>query len=350
MVDLKQLLISHYEQYPQMEIRDAIKFLHQSCMGPGHLIVDEEAAMRRLEAEWNTLPDNCPVEIGTPIGNDLFRLNLKHCKAISLSTKTLFSMFNQTAKTWISNRKTLEESLELIYTLPFPKEKIRQALLEYREAGCPMVSHSEEYRSCYSPSYRNVRREFVSLLPILCSIDSLLKNNEFIRVAIDGPCASGKSTLGRMLSDLYHCPLISMDDFFLRPEQRTEVRLAEPGGNVDYDRFDQQVLTPLCQHKAFSYRPWDCHLQSFAAPQQIPAAPLTIVEGSYSLRPDFRDRYHLRIWAEASPEVRQQRLLDRDGPEMLERFRNLWIPMEDLYFSSCNVKECCHLVWDGNIQ
>ena len=71
MVDLKQLLISHYEQYPQMEIRDAIKFLHQSCMGPGHLIVDEDAAMRRLEAEWNTLPDNCSTEMGTPIGNGL---------------------------------------------------------------------------------------------------------------------------------------------------------------------------------------------------------------------------------------------------------------------------------------
>jgi len=350
MNDLKQLLKVHYEQFPQMEIQDAAKFLHQSYMGPGHLIYDKEAALHRLESEWDALSDDYSSEVGIPIGNRLFRLNLNYCKVNSLSARTLFSMFSQTAKTWNPDRALLEKSLDLLYSIPFPEKEVQLFLQEYRTAGCPMVSHSEKYRSCYRPAYRIVHMEYVSLLPILSSIDKLLENEEFVMVAIDGPCASGKSTLGKKLSELYHCPLISMDDFFLRPEQRTPSRLAEPGGNVDYERFDQEVLTPFSQHKPLSYRPWDCHRQSFAPSRQIPPSQLAIVEGSYSLHPDLRDRYHLRIWVEASSKVRQQRLLLRDGPEMLERFRSLWIPMEDRYFSSCGVKECCHLVWDGNSQ
>ena len=33
-----------------------------------------------------------------------------------------------------------------------------------------------------------------------------------------------------------------MDDFFLRPEQRRPERFAEPGGNVDRERFAAEVL------------------------------------------------------------------------------------------------------------
>ena len=56
-------------------------------------------------------------------------------------------------------------------------------------------------------------------------------------VAIDGRCASGKSTLAAYLKSALACSVIHMDHFFLQPHQRTEKRLREPGGNVDYERF-----------------------------------------------------------------------------------------------------------------
>ena len=46
-----------------------------------------------------------------------------------------------------------------------------------------------------------------------------------------------------------------MDDFYLQPHQRTTKRLREPGGNVDYERFETEVLQPLLTGEAFSYRP-----------------------------------------------------------------------------------------------
>ena len=49
-----------------------------------------------------------------------------------------------------------------------------------------------------------------------------------------------------------------MDDFFLRPEQRTPERFSEPGGNVDRERFLSEVLLPLRQGEAVDYRRFDC--------------------------------------------------------------------------------------------
>ena len=40
-------------------------------------------------------------------------------------------------------------------------------------------------------------------------------------VAIDGRCGAGKSTLAAVLAERLDANLIHMDDFFLRPEQRT---------------------------------------------------------------------------------------------------------------------------------
>ena len=55
-------------------------------------------------------------------------------------------------------------------------------------------------------------------------IDSLLTGNRPVLVAIDGPCTSGKTTLAGKLAEIYDCNLLHMDDYFLRPQQRTEER------------------------------------------------------------------------------------------------------------------------------
>ena len=100
-------------------------------------------------------------------------------------------------------------------------------------------------------------------------IDMLLGEKDFVIVAIDGKCTSGKTTLASKLAELYDCNVFHMDDFFLRPEQRTSERFAEVGGNVDYERFQEEVLFPLRSGKAFSYRPFDCSTFTLAAPVTV---------------------------------------------------------------------------------
>lgn len=346
MEQLSALLFDHYVNFPDMEVQDAVKFLYQHHMGPGHLIADEKAALARLKEEWDCVSADPSAPLYHPLGNGLCRFNLNACKAKRLSIDTITRLFLLTARQVTPDQKGLEQSLELVRSLPLPQEAVESYLRQYRAQGCPMVSHSPRFRARYHPAYRIVSRYYVNILPILAAIDCAMAEHPQLRVAIDGPCASGKSTLGKALQEIYGCPLIHMDDFFLRPEQRTQKRLAQPGGNVDHERFAQEVLTPLLAGKPFRYQPWSCQRGGFAEEITVPSAALTVVEGCYSLRPDLRNAYQLRIWAEASMECRQQRLLARGGPECLARFEQLWIPLEDCYFSTCKVSDCCQVHLD----
>ena len=348
MENLAKLLKEHFDNHPEMEIRDAVKFLYQSRMGGGHLISDEGAAFARLEAEWSQTAASPSAPLTEPLGGGLCRLQLNACKGRGLSVKTVFRLFQLTAQQVVPDRSALERDLDLVYTLPFPRETAEQWLAQYRSEGCPVLGHSARYRAAYAPAYRLISQKLARLLPLLCAIDREMAREPSVRVAMDGPCASGKSTLGEELAQIYACPLLHMDDFFLRPEQRTEERLAQPGGNVDYERFLQEVLLPLSRHEAACYRPWRCRAGAFDAPVMVLPSPLVVVEGSYSLHPDLRDYYHLRVWVEAPLEERLERLAQRGGPGCLARFRTLWIPLENRYFEACRVRECCQIAVSGS--
>lgn len=192
-----------------------------------------------------------------------------------------------------------------------------------------------------------VLARFGALVPILAAIDREMARREHVRLAIDGPCASGKSTLAKTLADIYRCPVVHMDDFFLQPHQRTPERLAQPGATWDYERFDAQVLSPCTGTKPPAIAPGGAAPATWGRRSPSPLPGFMVFEGSYSLRPDLRERYHLRIWTEAPWETRLERIAQR-GPGCTARFQQVWIPLEDRYFAACQVKECCQLVWNGD--
>ena len=162
-------------------------------------------------------------------------------------------------------------------------------------------------------------------------IDLLLEQQRAVVIAIDGKCTSGKTTLAAQLSAVYDCNVFHMDDFFLRPEQRTPERFAQIGGNVDYERFLEEILLPLKTGETFSYRPFDCGTFTLAQPVTVQPKKLTVVEGTYSHHPYFGDPYDLKILLSVSEEIQRQRVLER--PAFLHsRFFESWIPMENRYF------------------
>lgn len=169
-------------------------------------------------------------------------------------------------------------------------------------------------------------------------INASLIEKDRVIVAIDGSCTAGKTTLASALAEAYDCNIFHMDDFFLRPEQRTQERFSEPGGNVDYERFYEEVLLPLKSGLPFSYRPFNCKSMTLAEPVQVEPKKLTIVEGTYSHHPFFKDPYDLTIFLTVSPELRHSRILER--PVFLhEKFFNFWIPLEQEYFKTFSIGE-----------
>ena len=167
---------------------------------------------------------------------------------------------------------------------------------------------------------------------LLTRINEMLLTGN-VHLAIDGGSASGKTTLSKLLSEKYDCTVFHMDDFFLRPEQRTPERFAEIGGNVDYERFREEVLLPLNSGKAFSYRPFDCSTFTLAPPVAVTPKKLNIIEGTYSHHPYFGNPFDLKILLTVDDETQRQRILER--PTFLhKRFFEEWIPMENRYFEA----------------
>lgn len=344
---LAPLLEQHAKNHPELELQDAIKFLYQSCMGPGHLVLDPQAVLGRLDAEWANVEGDADAPLTEPLGNGLCRLSLAACKGQGLEPSTLAALFLHTAQTVTPDRQGLEDSLNLLYNLSFPREDVDRALEDYRKAGMPAVHHSDRYRRAYAPAYRVVEQDLARLLPLLSAIDRHRRAHTQTLVALDGPCATGKTTLGGVLSLLYQCPLFHMDDFYLPPERKTAQRLAEPGGNVDAERFFTEVLSPLSRGETVRYRPYRCQSGTLGPELVVPPTPLAVVEGVYSLRPDLEPYYHVKCFLEIPWSTRRARLLNRNGAEGLERFEKLWIPLEDAYFHAFPIRECCNVVLEG---
>jgi uridine kinase len=182
--------------------------------------------------------------------------------------------------------------------------------------------------------------------PAVAAIKKIAKDKEKERIliAIDGKCASGKSTLGIYLKNEFDANLFHMDDFFLQKHQRTKERLAEVGGNVDYERFKEEVLNPLQAGKVVEYRMFDCSDLEITESRVIEPKRINIIEGSYSQHPYFGEPYDLLIFMEIDSENQLKNIRKRNGEEKLIDFVERWIPKEEAYFAKFGVKEKCDVV------
>ena len=158
-------------------------------------------------------------------------------------------------------------------------------------------------------------------------------------VALDGRCASGKTTAAAYLSEVLACPVVHMDDFFLRPEQRTAERLATPGENIDHERFLEEVLIPLRRGLSCRYAPFSCATQSLLSSVELTHDGLVLIEGSYSHHPTLRPYCDLFLFVTVSPDEQMRRILKRNGEAMAKLFQSRWIPMEEAYFNAFSVSD-----------
>ena len=176
-------------------------------------------------------------------------------------------------------------------------------------------------------------------------IDALQNRKQPVLVAIEGSCCAGKSTLARLFQQIYGCPVISMDDFFLPSQLRTAQRFSEPGGNIHYERFVQEISEPLQQNIPFFYRAFDCSTMDYAPDLRFAApGPITVIEGSYSLHPRLAIVYDYKIFMHISAPLQQERIIKRNGVQAYQSFVQKWIPLENQYFETWDIRHCCDTV------
>ena len=350
-----EMLKNHLRTHPAALPQDAVKFCYQAAYSGGHLITDPARAAEYLATERAGLTQNPAIPLTEPLGGGLVRLHLSSPDAAALSDDTILRVFSASAAHVFcraDNDASFAQALDALASLaksggtPFSADELAAYLDDYRARGCPMVSHTPQYRAAYAPSYRVVEEQYVPLLPLIDRIEALLASHpdRCVTVAIDGHAASGKTTCAALLSALYDCNVFHMDDYFLPFDRKTPERLAEPGGNVDYERFRAEVLDSILAGKPVVHAAFDCQSGTLLPPVTEQNKPLAIVEGSYAHHPYFGDAYDLRVAIDIDADTQRTRILARNGERMLAMFESRWIPMEHRYFDAFHIFENADLI------
>ena len=188
----------------------------------------------------------------------------------------------------------------------------------------------------------NIKEINEIFFPLIEKIDTLLKCGKAI-IGIDGGSGSGKTTLASLLCEIYDATVFHMDDFFLTPSMRTMERLSEVGGNVDRERFENEVLIPLKQGADVNYRRFDCKSSILSTPVSVKPKNLVIIEGSYSLHPDLIKYYDFSVFLDIDVEKQNERIKKRNG-EGAKAFFEKWIPLENIYFEKTQIKDRCDMI------
>ena len=175
---------------------------------------------------------------------------------------------------------------------------------------------------------------------VVRKIEGLLETKSPVLVAVDGRSGTGKSTLARAIADRLNAAVVVSDDFYAGgseadwkarpPEERVE-------GVVDWRRMRAEALEPLLRGEPAKWHPldfrpgvgWVGWKEEAVA---VDPAPVIVLDGAYSARPELADLVDLSVVVEADEGSRQARLKDREDRSFLDRWHRLWDPAEDLYF------------------
>jgi uridine kinase len=147
-------------------------------------------------------------------------------------------------------------------------------------------------------------------------------------VCVDGPSASGKTTLVEALDAALRrrccrTTTLHMDDLYdgwtgLRPD-------LEP-------RVLAQVLEPLAHGRAARWQRYDWYAGAFADWVDLPPPDVLVLEGCGSGACSYAPYRSLLVWVDAPVKTRLQRWVDRDGPGVVDH-REQWMAAEADHFA-----------------
>ncbi|HOD93301.1 MAG TPA: hypothetical protein PLT91_03835 [Clostridia bacterium] len=349
---MEKIIENHYKLYPESGMQDWFKLLYQSEFGNAHLSDNYKYNLEKLVEEISScISIKSDIE---DIGGNFMRVHLGWLAKSGLSYERFVKIMqlsrlrSKGAIDGFWQKVSILENSIIKLSIPISMEEFHSFEKKYHEAGCPLLSHSTKYKVLYSPSYRVICKEYAEKMDLWTQVEKLVnhakKNKTTINIAIDGMSTAGKTSLSEMFDKLFDCNIIHMDDFFLRKHQRTYERSLQPGGNVDYERFKQEVAINLMSDTGFIYYAYDCRSNLMDEKKAFPKT-LNVVEGSYSMHPYFGNIYDIRIFMETDKESQLDRVLKRNGEEMFDRFKDEWIPLENNYIKNCKIKEKCDFIF-----
>ena len=332
----------NYTKRPLMKGQDFLKMIYQAEFGIAHL--QRASDVLSLIEECSLIKDFAQ-PLFEEISDKMCRINLGACQKMEIPMQTVSAVVSKTTKTdgnLLSLEKRCDDFLQLVQSkfVHIPFFATKNLVTDFLKAPTHM-HHSASYRQNYDPHYRIALTKHAQILPLLSAIDKYCERNLVCFVAIDGDACSGKTTVATQLQEYYpDSYVIHCDDFFLPPERKTEQRMSEVGGNVDYERLEE-TLSQAKLNLPFEYQKYNCSSNAY---QRVAVQPkrVVIVEGTYSLRQNLKDFFDVKCRLTINKDTQQKRLLQRN-PQLMTQFNTVWLPQEAKYFSQNDFEDAITL-------
>ncbi len=173
-----------------------------------------------------------------------------------------------------------------------------------------------------------------------------------IFVAIDGRSGAGKSTVSAALVDALSEPgsveptvvVIEGDQFYAGGSAATwdGRSVVERANRVIDWRRQHRLLSDLRSKGEVLWHAFDWDSEDWDSdevplqrkPVRSAAAPVVVLEGAYSARPELHDLLDVLVLLEVPRDVRRRQLLAREGADYRADWEARWSGAEDHYFGS----------------
>jgi uridine kinase len=182
--------------------------------------------------------------------------------------------------------------------------------------------------------------EWATLLTVLTALRG--SEDRPAIAALDGRSGAGKSTLAAALAEQVDAVVITGDDFYAGGtgatwDARTPAERAAFG--IDWRR-QRVVLETLARGEVAEWFPFNWNSPDWDATDQLLSeaaitcrpAPVVILEGAYSARPELHDLLDLTVLVDTPTELRRARLLEREGAAYRTEWEARWSSAEEHYF------------------
>ncbi len=175
-------------------------------------------------------------------------------------------------------------------------------------------------------------------------------------VALDGYSGAGKSTLASLIEQELDVAWVQSDDFFAAgiPDAGWYSRTTEERARdaIDWKRLRDEALEPLLAGRDARWHAFD--FEAGVQPDgtyrmrtdyvKRDAAPVILLDGAYSARPELADLVDLSVLVHAPVDVRHARLADCEEEGFLQRWHARWDAAEKYYFTHVRPKSSFDLV------
>ena len=168
-----QLLGAHLARYPEMQLADIYKLLHQAALGPAHAIESGDAIARLREEAASLVPSASADPVCDVISPDgrLARVHVRPYLAIGRDLDALATAFARTACEYAGSEDKLAKFCGCLGDLadaggiPFIRANVETYMNARRDEGWPAVHHSDPYLAAYGPAYRVIDISLLTDLP-----------------------------------------------------------------------------------------------------------------------------------------------------------------------------------------